>query len=74
MKALISPLEKVTDINGNEGCRVAQVDALGFEVAQPLFWVGCSDDCVADLWYYIEQQVRPLPQPPEVIEDNTITE
>lgn len=70
MKALISPLEKVTDINGNEGCRVAQVDTLGFEVAQPLFWIGCPDDCVADFWYYIEQQVKPLPQET----DNTITE
>ena len=74
MKALISPLEKVTDINGNQGCRVAQVDALGFEVAEPLFWIGCPDDCVADLWYYIEQQVKPLPQPPEIIEDNITTE
>jgi hypothetical protein len=74
MKALISPNELVTDINGNVGCRVAQVDELGFEIAQPLFWTGCPDDCVADQWYYIEQQVLPLPQPPAIIEDNTITE
>lgn len=73
MKALISPNELVTDINGNVGCRVAQVDALGFEIAKPLFWVGCPDDCVADLWYYIEQQCRPLPQPVEETQEN-ITE
>ena len=71
MKALISPQELVTDINGNVGCRVAQVDELGFEVAQPLFWIGCPDNCVADQWYYIEQQVLPLPQPPEIIEEIT---
>jgi hypothetical protein len=71
MKALISPNELVTDINGNVGCRIAQVDALGFEVAAPLFWTGCPDDCVADQWYYIEQQVLPLPQPPEIIEEIT---
>lgn len=64
MKALISPQELVTDINGNVGCRVAQVDELGFEISQPLFWVGCPDNCVADQWYYIEQQVLPLPQTP----------
>jgi|APGre2960657373_1045057.scaffolds.fasta_scaffold02765_3 hypothetical protein len=74
MKALISPQELVTDINGNVGCRVAQVDELGFEIAKPLFWIGCPDNCVADEWYYIEQQVLPLPQPTEIIEDNTITE
>ena len=70
MKALISPLELVTDINGNVGCRVAQIDELGFEVAEPLFWIGCDNNCVADQWYYIEQQVLPLPQLPEPIEQS----
>lgn len=69
MKALISPQELVTDINGNVGCRIAQISELGFEVAQPLFWIGCPDNCVADEWYYIEQQVLPLPQPTEIIEE-----
>lgn len=71
MKALISPQELITDINGNVGCRIAQVDELGFEVAEPLFWIGCPDNCVADEWYYIEQQVLPLPQPTEIIEQIT---
>ena len=68
MKALISPNEQVTDINGNVGCRIAQVNSIGFEVAEPLFWSGCPDDCVADEWYYIEQQILPMPKP---IEENT---
>lgn len=74
MKAVISPNELITDINGNVGCRVAQVDEIGFEVAEPLFWIGCPSDCVADQWYYIEQQILPLPKEQEVIQDNTITE
>lgn len=32
--------------------RVAQVQEDSFEVAQPLFWVDCADDVVADEWYY----------------------
>jgi hypothetical protein len=34
--------------------RVAQVetDENVFEVAPPLFWVNCPEDCKADQWYY----------------------
>lgn len=34
--------------------RVAEVvaDDATFEVYDTLFWVDCSDDCVADAWYY----------------------
>jgi len=32
--------------------RVAQVESTTFEVAPPLNWVDCPDDCVADFWYY----------------------
>ena len=34
--------------------RVAEVVNEGetFEVYKSLIWVDCSDDCVADLWYY----------------------
>lgn len=34
--------------------RVAQVeqDENVFEVAAPLFWVSCQDDCVAGVFYY----------------------
>ena len=64
MKALISPLEKTIDYLGNIGCRVAQVEASPFEVALPLYWMECPDDCIADQWYWIENEIRPLPIPP----------
>jgi hypothetical protein len=38
-KALISPLEQ-----REVGVRVAQIEVKSFEVAEPLFWVDCSDD------------------------------
>lgn len=68
MLALISPMEKVTDYLGNEGVRVCQVEQISFEVAQPLFWTSCSDDCVADFWYYIQEQCLPIPIQPEITE------
>lgn len=64
MKALISLEEKRTDYQGNVGCRVAQVEPLAFEVAPPLYWIDCPDDCVQDEWYFIEGELRPIPQPP----------
>jgi hypothetical protein len=64
MKALISPLEQVTDYLGNSGCRVAQVEPLAFEVADPLYWIECPDDCIADQWYWIENGLRKIPQLP----------
>ena len=32
--------------------RVAEVEPQSFEVASPLFWVDCPDDCKADQWYF----------------------
>jgi hypothetical protein len=72
MLALISPMEKVIDYLGNEGVRICQVESISFEVAQPLFWTACQDDCNADTWYYIQEQCRPIPQP--TIIDGAITE
>ena len=48
-KALISPNEPV-----QTGCRVAQVEAEEniFSVADPLFWLNCADDVVADQFWY----------------------
>ena len=67
MKALISPNEKITDYLGNVGERVAQVEPDGseFEVASPLTWVDCPDDCVQDVWYYINNTCVIIPQQPE---------
>lgn len=61
MQALISPNEKVIDCNGEEGQRIAQVEHMPFEVAEPLFWTDCPNDCVADLWYFIGGLCQPLP-------------
>ena len=52
--------------------RVAEVvDANNtFEVYETLIWVDCSDDCVADQWYYkdgvcyIKSEDEPEPEPP----------
>ena len=68
MLALVSPMEIVIDYLGNEGVRVCQVEQVSFEVAQPLFWTACPDDCIADQWYYIQEQCMPIPQQPEIIE------
>ena len=66
MKALISPNEKITDFESNVGERVAQVepDVNEFPVANPLFWVDCPDDCVADVWWYYQGTCQVIPQPP----------
>jgi hypothetical protein len=65
MKALISPNESFTLIwisawEGNTpiyseilNCqRVAEVEPEAFEVAPPLHWVDCPEDCKADKWYF----------------------
>ena len=38
--------------------RVAEVepDNKVFEVAEPLFWADCPNDCVADQWYFKDGQ------------------
>lgn len=59
-KALISPNEPV-----DTGYRIAEVSEQWFEVAPPLFWVDCSDDVVADQFWYdpIDQVAKPVPMP-----------
>lgn len=51
MKALIIPTEKIYN-----GVRIAQVESNTsiFEVAEPLYWVDCPDDCEQSSWYYDE--------------------
>jgi hypothetical protein len=47
-----------------ENCqRVAEVepDNKIFEVAQPLHWVNCPDNCVMDEWYYKDGQCEKKP-------------
>jgi hypothetical protein len=65
MYALISPAEKVFDASGNVlGERVAEVAAVTFPVASPLFWVSCADDVVADQFYWANDEILPIPPPP----------
>jgi hypothetical protein len=60
MKALISPMEP-----RETGYRVAQVEQKEFEVAEPLFWVSCANDVVADQFWYdpADQTIKPIPEP-----------
>lgn len=62
MKALISPNEIINLADGATGQRVAQVVADDvFPVAEPLFWMDCADDVVADQFYWDGQVIRPIP-------------
>jgi sucrose-6-phosphate hydrolase SacC (GH32 family) len=69
MKALISPNEP-----RETGYRVAEVEPKEFDVAEPLFWVDCADDVVADQFWFDpqDQSIKPNPQPepePEQIQE-----
>lgn len=65
MYALISPNEKVYDTKGNLlGDRVAEVEPTTFPVANPLFWVACANDVVADQFYWSNGEILPAPPPP----------
>jgi hypothetical protein len=50
-KALVSPNE-VVEIANATGFRVAEVADQAFDVAPPLFWVDCPDECVSDFWFF----------------------
>jgi len=67
MKALISPEEAVFNFDGTTGYRVAEVNETGFEVAEPLFWIDCADDVVADQFYYdpSDSTIKPVPVKPK---------
>ncbi len=64
--ALVSPNEPVQNWDGTRGYRVAEVVTQTFEVASPLFWTDCPDDCTADQWYYstASDNCEPIPTPP----------
>lgn len=48
--------------------RVAQVQEDAFEIAEPLFWVDCADNIVADLWFYQTStgEILPIPDPASI--------
>jgi hypothetical protein len=46
-----------------EDCqRVAEVSSAPFDVASPLYWIDCPDDCAADQWYLKNGSLYPKPQ------------
>ena len=61
--ALISPSEPC-----EQGYRVAEVADSPFPVGEPLFWVDCADDVVADQFWYdpATQTILPVPVPEPV--------
>lgn len=70
MKALISPNEKIYASDGTVlGDRIAQVCEESFDVALPLFWVDCPDDCMSSTHYYSDGQFYLIP-PPEPVENS----
>lgn len=66
MKALISPNER-----RETGYRVAHVDQVEFDVAEPLFWISCANNVVTDLFWYDPQdkKIKPMPEP-EIVDVN----
>ena len=71
MKALIVPdtdsyIRTAAGEKQIVGKRVAQVEPDGniFPVAEPYFWVDCSDDVIADRYYWDEltRTIKPLAQ------------
>lgn len=78
--ALIDPRDAVNKIVGwssttpptpiyeaiPNSARVAEVSDQTFPVAEPLFWVDCADDVVADQWYYdtVTQLIIVIPPAP----------
>jgi hypothetical protein len=47
------------------GYRIAQVEEVTFPVGEPIYWLECADDVVADLWYFdtTTQQPTLVPVP-----------
>jgi hypothetical protein len=69
-QALVSPNEP-----RETGYRIAQVEPDGqtFEVSMPLFWTECSDDVVADQFWYNPDNQLIEPNPPPSAETNKNT-
>lgn len=61
----LTPIKAVYESYPNS-CRVAEVVAQPFEVAEPLFWVDCGDDVVADRFYYntVTNTINPVEDAP----------
>lgn len=86
--ALISPNEQVQYISGwvdyktpiysviPGAQRIAEVADTEFPVAPPLYWEPCTDNVVADQWYWDPEQLTaievPAAPPPPVPQDQPV--
>lgn len=82
MQALISPNQTSSYISAWEkgrpvftvvGIRIAEVAEVPFEVGQPLFWVECASDVVADQWAYVTDTAQIIQIPPNVDPPQPVT-
>ena len=68
-KALVCPNEPA-----HNGYRIAQVESAEniFGVAEPLYWIDCADDVVADQWYFdtTDNTIKEVPKPVIVTANN----
>jgi len=66
-KALISPNELVS--NGYRVAQVEQAESI-FPVADPLYWMDCDDEVVADQYWFdpTDNTIKAIPRPaPKII-------
>lgn len=73
-EALICPNEPITFQGNVIGCRIAQVEpeAQTFPVGDPLYWMACDDEVVADVYYFANDGSIQLN--PNYLEPNEVTE
>ena len=59
------PIKPIYEDYSNS-CRVAEVVDQAFEVAEPLFWVDCSDNVIADRFYFdtAVKEIKPVEDAP----------
>ena len=60
----VAPSTKYTPVFTQIGQRVAYVQENEIPISQPFFWHPCSDDVVADQFYFdpLEQNIFPIPE------------
>ena len=64
MHALISPQETIFNVKGEEiGYRVAQVSVTTFPMAEPLFWIKCSNKVKSETHYYDKETEKIVEKP-----------
>jgi hypothetical protein len=80
MKALIDPTTQVQYVSSwtakapykpifsvyANSARICQTQETEFPVAEPLFWIDCSDTISADEYYYdlLDQEIKPIVNAP----------